>query len=180
MAHCFMTPMKTGIIVYMWIKNRRYIYIQNLHESQRNCHKFVWNESFFDGIYGNYINAIELITATNMVETFTSYGFTASFRVNVGHTVVSAPPNLSFLWIRTQIDFGISVSTVTDYGRDDRESVTGRSKIFFSYKTHPKSVCVRFFGKLQFVSATPSTGNNKDTISCLSVCRHGRIKQTFT
>jgi hypothetical protein len=32
-----------------------------------------------------------------------------------------------------------------------------------------QSLCVQLFGKFHFVRATPSTGNNKDIISCLSV-----------
>jgi hypothetical protein len=34
-------------------------------------------------------------------------------------------------------------------------------------KSPSQSLCVRLFGKFHFVRATPSTGNNKDTISCL-------------
>jgi hypothetical protein len=34
-------------------------------------------------------------------------------------------------------------------------------------KSPSQSLCLRLFGKFHFVRATPSTGNNKDTISCL-------------
>jgi hypothetical protein len=38
---------------------------------------------FFDEIYRSYINATELMTIDNELESFTSYRFTVSFRANV-------------------------------------------------------------------------------------------------
>jgi hypothetical protein len=53
-----------------------------------------------------------------------------------------------------------------------------RKGLFYpSQQQSPHRVCARLFGKFHFVKATPSTGNNKDT--CRSVCRRGRMKQTF-
>lgn len=40
-----------------------------------------------------------------------------------------------------------------------------------------KFVCATLCGKFHFVRATPSTGNNKDSISCLSVSTENRSKR---
>jgi hypothetical protein len=100
MAHCFITPMKTAITDCMWIKTRR------ISMNPKGTVINLYRMKVFDEMWGNYINAVQLITTTNMLETFTSYGFTAPFCVYVGHTVVLTPTNLSFLWIRTQSVFG--------------------------------------------------------------------------
>jgi hypothetical protein len=45
---------------------------------------------------------------------------------------------------------------------------------------HKVCVCVQLLGKFHFVTANPSTGNEKiQSVACRSVCRSGRIKQTF-
>lgn len=81
----------------------------------------VWDESsFFDEMYTNYINALELITTTNMLESFTSYGFTASIRLIFRHTVLSTPQKVIFVGYGPKNVFGVTVDIVTGYGTNDR------------------------------------------------------------